>query len=397
MRLRSMGPAESYREESRAAQSQLANSLATKRSVNPGAKSRGKGNIASAANNATYNYILGVPIGTTAAAKLGSSIALEHITEAVVGRATISDALTYNYVDDPSVTYRILDSFNEQDRIIYNYLNSRLSSAEGNPNDVVSGNPWVHFRGGALDILIPSSKVSKSSTAAEAAANGMNSSYLSNAPSSSSTTATGNNNMSLPSENPKAAAAASSGHSSTSFQGLFLGQHHPTASTAAEAAAMNEGGGQKGGSRYVDPYAIIQLDFPTELAFLHLLAYRRVYLEKMNLETISTEQYINTPGILTMALEHAGYHEDPRFANLLARDHIVPRLRNNRTLKIKHPTRRQARHSSHNVSGVPHRGHSTARRPRRPHTGRSTARRPHKHHSTARHTLKHSPLSSLRV
>jgi len=141
---------------------------------------------------------------------------------------------------------------------------------------------------------------------------------------------------------------------------------------------------QQGGEQYVDPYAIIQLDFPTELAFLHLLAYRRVYLEIMNLETISTEQYINTPGILTMALEHAGYHADPRFEKLLERDHIVTRSRNNRKRLY---TRRQMRHRSHM-------GHSTARRP---HTGRSTARRPHKHHSTARHTLKRSTPSSLRV
>ena len=153
---------------------------------------------------------------------------------------------------------------------------------------------------------------------------------------------------------------------------------------------------QQGEKQYTDPYAIIQLDFPTELAFLHLLAYRRVYLEKTNLETISTEQYINTPGILRMALEHAGYHDDSRFAKLLERDHIVPRLRNNRTLKFK-LTRRQPRPSSHNVSRVPHRGHSTARRPRRSHTGRSTARRPHKHHLNAHHTLKRSTSSSQRV
>ena len=391
MRLRSMGSAISYIEESRAAQSQLARSLAEKRVTVPSTKSSGKGNIASAANNSTHNFVLGVPSGTTAAAKFLNRTALtridealnKRIDEAAVEHATISDALTCNYVHTPSATCRILDSYKEHDNKIHEDLNHVLGSVEGDPNEVVHGDPWVYFKDDVLDILIPSSAVSKSSTAAAAG-----------------------NNMSLSRVNSKAAAAASSrSSSSTSLQSFLTSMPmYPTASTAAEAAAMSNNNNNntsssksaaaamnssKGGSQYVDPYAIIQLDFPTELAFLHLLAYRRVYLEKMNLETISTEQYINTPGILRMALEHAGYHDDSRFAKLLARDHIIPRLRNNSTLKKRHLTRRQVRHRSHM-------GRSTARRLHNArsvtHKGRSTAHLP-KH----RYTLKHSTSSSQRV
>lgn len=70
----------------------------------------------------------------------------------------------------------------------------------------------------------------------------------------------------------------------------------------------------------IDPYAIIQVDFTTEKAFVFLLAYYPVYLQINKLRSISADRYMSTPHILRDTLKYFGV--DPaEYSKLLMKDH----------------------------------------------------------------------------
>jgi hypothetical protein len=83
----------------------------------------------------------------------------------------------------------------------------------------------------------------------------------------------------------------------------------------------------KGGGAYpnneapveIDPYAIIQIDFTTEKAFVFLSAYYPVYLRMNNLKHLTADQYMSTPHILRDTLTYFG--ADPaEYRTLLMND-----------------------------------------------------------------------------
>ena len=90
-------------------------------------------------------------------------------------------------------------------------------------------------------------------------------------------------------------------------------------------AQMNDG--QQGGTYpnnkktvKIDPYAIIQVDFTTEKAFIFLLAYYPVYLQINKLRFISADRYMSTPHILRDTLKYFGV--DPaEYSKLLMKDY----------------------------------------------------------------------------
>lgn len=85
---------------------------------------------------------------------------------------------------------------------------------------------------------------------------------------------------------------------------------------ASEAAYRLEGGENK---NMDDPYAIIQNDFTTEKAFVFLLAYQPIYLQRKKLSSITAEQYMSTPNILRDTLVYFGI--DPtEYSTLLMND-----------------------------------------------------------------------------
>lgn len=81
----------------------------------------------------------------------------------------------------------------------------------------------------------------------------------------------------------------------------------------------------------IDPYAIIQIDFTTEKAFVFLSAYYPVYLRMNNLKHLTADQYMSTPHILRDTLTYFGV--DPaEYRTLLMNDShgistLQPRVR----------------------------------------------------------------------
>jgi hypothetical protein len=85
---------------------------------------------------------------------------------------------------------------------------------------------------------------------------------------------------------------------------------------SAQGGARLKGGENK---NIDDPYAIIQADFTTEKAFVFLLAYQPIYLQRNKLTSITADKYMSTPHILRDTLAYFGI--DPaEYRTLLMND-----------------------------------------------------------------------------
>jgi hypothetical protein len=98
-------------------------------------------------------------------------------------------------------------------------------------------------------------------------------------------------------------------HSEVLLHGIIQKQSEIDKTIASGVKSMPQAGGTRPNIEKpikIDPYAIIQIDFTTEKAFIFLLAYYPVHLRLNNLRSISADQYMSTPHILRDTLKYFG-------------------------------------------------------------------------------------------